>query len=98
MRFQAGRLQHLASVWEKLTFHGEILEMVTGIKLEFDSQIDKLPSAFLAQPRLTEKEMTIIDTDVDKLHRKGVISPSEPETELFVSPGFTRPKRMNLIP
>ena len=39
--------------------------MVTGIKLEFDSQIDRLPSAFLAQPRLTEKEMAIIDTDVD---------------------------------
>ena len=93
MSFQAGQLKRFASEWEKLTSHGEILEMVNGIKLDFDSQIVRLHSLFLAQPRLTEEEMAIIDVKVDKLHRKGVISPSEPEREHFVSPTFSRPMK-----
>ena len=43
------------------------------------------------QCNFTHAEQVIIDVEIDKLLKKGVIKPSKPECAQFISPIFTTP-------
>lgn len=73
-------------------FNPEILQYVTGVHIEFKGDIaprqsSHRPSIFNATER------AIVQTEVDKLITKGVIVPSSPEKEDFVSTVFLRPSK-----
>ena len=93
LSFQGGRLKYFLPEWEALTSDSEILQMVKGVKLEFTCDEENLPKYVSAQPKLTPVEVSIINSEVDKLCLKGVISKCEPEADQFISPVFTRPKK-----
>ena len=91
--FTGGRLAHFVCEWVKLTSDPEILELVNGVKVEFDSRPDVGMLSFPPQPRLHEHEIAAIDDEVQKLYLKKVITKCEPEEGQFISPVFTRPKK-----
>ena len=69
-----------------------ILQYVTGVQIEFKGditpqQISHRSSIFNATER------AIVQTEIDKLITKGVIVPSSPEKNDFVSTIFLRPKK-----
>jgi hypothetical protein len=45
------------------------------------------------QCNFAHAEQVIIDVEIDKLLKKGIITPSKPESAQFISPIFTTPKK-----
>ena len=98
---QGGRLQHFVCNWESLTSDPEILELVTGVKLELNCDDAHLPRSFPSQPSLQAHEITVTDRDTpkklhqtEKLHQKKTLSPSAfLFLASFLLPVFTRPKK-----
>lgn len=90
--FKAGRLQDFLVQWEVLTSDPIILRYVTGVKIEFKSNI--MPQQHYRRPSMFNvKESAIVQSEIDKLITKGVIVPSSPEMGDFVSTIFLRPKK-----
>lgn len=91
--FTAGRLKSFLSQWKNLTSDPEILQLITGAKIEFDSKTKDFIQPSFSQPSLTGSEITAIDKEIEKLSQKAVISKCVFEPGQFVSPIFTRPKK-----
>jgi hypothetical protein len=89
--YQAGSLSTCISVWEKLTSDPEILETVSGQKIEFDTI--PLQQRLPTQMKLSHLEESHIDLAIIKLLGKGVLKLSNPEPGEYFSPIFTRPKK-----
>lgn len=91
--FQGGRLQQFIEDWKLITSDSEILQTVSGLCLEFDCQDNQLPLSFPSQPRLNEHEINVINVEIDKLCKKGVIAQCFEEPGQFVSPVFVHPRK-----
>lgn len=89
--FQAGNLTAYYDIWQGLTSDVEILETVSGQKIEFD-QIP-LQTKQTLPIKLTDLQNQHIDVEITELLRKGVIKVSNHERGEFISPIFTRPKK-----
>ena len=90
--FQAGRLKQFLAQWEGLTSDPLILQYVTGVQIEFKGDITPRQSSH--RPSIfNATERAIVQTEIDKLITKGVIVPSSPEKDDFVSTIFLRPKK-----
>ena len=90
--FQAGRLRNFLAQWEGLTSDPVILQYVTGIQIKFKGDITRQQSSH--RPSIfNATERAIVQTEIDKLITKGVIVPSSPEKDDFVSTIFLRPKK-----
>ena len=74
-----------------MTSDPEVLETVTGLKIQFDENPMKCSNK--RQRIFSEKENIAIDEEIQKLLKKKVIQKSKPETGQIVSPIFVREKK-----
>ena len=90
--FKAEGLREYYNQWQALTSDPEILQMILGQPIEFT----RTPYQKVV-PRekkiLDLDEQHVIDTEIDKLLAKGVITPSCHEEGEYISPIFTRAKK-----
>ena len=91
LSFRAGKLAAHFSEWQSLTSDSEVLETVSGCKIEFDT-IPRL-NKVMVHAVLSETETESVDTEVSNLLRKQAIEASDHEAGEYVSPIFTRPKK-----
>ena len=90
--FQAGMLKHFLPQWEAITADPTILQIVTGVKIEFKSSV--APTQHYGRPSVfNSHQHSIVNAEIDKLLAKGVIIPVAQETEEFISTTFLRPKK-----
>ena len=89
--FQAGRLRHFLSFWKTLTRDKNILNTVSGLKIEFkDLPVQKfVPSEY----KHTEQEMKFLDSEIVKLLEKGIIETAVDEQPQYISNIFLRDKK-----
>ena len=90
--FKAGGLRAYYNQWQALTSDPEILQMILGQPIEFT----RAPYQRVAPKEkkiLDLDEQHVIDTEIDKLLAKGVITPSSHEEGEYISPIFTRAKK-----
>ena len=89
--FKAGQIANCVHQWKVLTSDPEILDIVQGAHIQFESipkQNDiPLPNLF------SQAESEAVDIEIDKLMRKGVIEPCMKESNDFISKIFLRPKK-----
>ena len=89
--FKGGRLAHFHYEWEKITSDREILGIVGGQRIEFDTE------PFQNSPRLhlqfTDAEQAVMRSEISKLINKSVIVRTQHEPGEFISPIFVRPKK-----
>ncbi len=88
--FAAGQIQSHLNEWQLLTSDEEILNVIRGDSIEFDS----IPPIqhFCRNKKVSEHNAQLIDLEIEKLLKKGVIVQSHPERTEFVSPIFVVPK------
>ena len=89
--FKAGGMREYYNQWQALTSDPEILQMILGQPIEFT----RTPYQRVA-PRekiLDLDEQRVIDTEINTLLAKGVITPSSHEEGEYISPIFTRAKK-----
>ena len=91
LSFKAGNLAAHFSQWQSLTSDPEILETVSGCKIEFDT-IPSLNKA-MVHAVLSETQTESVDTEVSNLLRKQAIEACDHEAGEYISPIFTRPKK-----
>ena len=91
--FVAGRLKFYQQEWEKITSDPDILQLTQGAKIEFSQTetISNPPCKKLSDFSL--KECEIIDSEVQKLISKQVISHCNHTEGEVISPIFTRQKK-----
>ena len=89
--FKAGCLAAHAKEWQHLTSDLEILETVSGQKIEFFTTPVQLK--LLINVKITEEQTKLVDLEIEELLNKDVIVPCACEEGEFVSPIFTRPKK-----
>ena len=78
-------------IWQDLTSDPEVLETVTGQKIELGTWSKQLK--LLGKPKFSEVQSESIDLEIAQLLQKGVIQPCHHEAGAFISPVFTRPKK-----
>ena len=89
--FKGGRLAHFYDEWAKITSDQEILDIVSGQRIEFDTR--PLQYCPRSQSNYTEAEQAVIRSEIVKLLQKSVIVHTQHEPGEFVSPIFVRPKK-----
>ena len=81
-------LKHFLPQWEAITADPTILQIVTGVKIEFKSSV--APTQHYGRPSVfNSHQHSIVNAEIDKLLAKGVIIPAAQE---FISTIFLRPK------
>jgi len=90
--FIGGKLRLFYSAWAEITSDPNILEMVTGLNLEFESGLPNQNSVPFPI-KMNPNEKLAIDLEIQKLLGKGVIEESWHEEGEFISNIFTRPKK-----
>ena len=71
--------------WKHLTSDKEILQVIEGDIIEFESTP---PERHSYNAKFSESEIELVDLEILKLLQKEVIVPSIPEKSEFVSPIF----------
>ena len=90
--FQAGELKHFSQQWETKTTDPAILQIVTGVELEFKNSV--APMQHYGRPSVfNSHQHPIVSAEIAKLLAKGVIIPAAQETGEFISTIFLRPKK-----
>lgn len=90
--FKAGGLKQYYNQWQALTSDLVILQMILGQPIEFT----RTPYQRIVPREKTVidlDEQPVIDTEIDKLLDKGVITPGSHEEGKFICPIFTRAKK-----
>ena len=89
-----GSLSFFGKQWNDITSDYKILEIVSGMKIEFQDDViqERVPVQF----KLHEQEKADINIELNKLLEKGVIMESKHEAGEFISTIFTRPKKEGL--
>ena len=89
--FSAGNLANFLSKWKSITTDTEIIDMVTGTTIEFESTpVQSRPSA---PKNFSDTEVLVIENEITKLLGKGVIVGAERESGDYLSPIFLRDKK-----
>ena len=90
--FQAGKLKHFLPQWQTITTDPSILQIVTGVKIEFINSV--APTQHYGRPSVFNAyQHSIVTEEIDTLLAKRVIIPAAQETGEFVSTIFLRPKK-----
>lgn len=90
--FKAGGLREYYYQWQALASDPEILRMILGQPIEFT----RTPHQRVVPKKkkiLDLDEQHVIDTEIDKLLSKGVITPRSHEEGEYISSVFTRAKK-----
>ena len=92
--FKGGRVAHFCKEWEKNTSDCEVLDIVRGQRIEFDTEpfqnSPRLQSNFTDAP---DAERAVIRSEISKLGEKSVIIRTQHEPGEFISSIFVRPKK-----
>lgn len=89
--FKSGRLAQFVHCWQRLTSDTEILQMVSGQYIEFDTKpCQTRPPAV---KRFSAEENAIISKEVANLLKKAVVVETSHEPGEFISSVFVRPKK-----
>ena len=89
--FKSGRLEKFTHCWQKITSDTEILQMVSGQYIEFDTKpCQTHPPALKC---FSAAENDIISKEVANLLQKAVIVETSHEPGEFISSIFVRPKK-----
>ena len=89
--FKAGQLSTSYFAWNELTSDPEILETVSGQRIEFNQNPVQLNLP--VQPNYSCQQGQFIDSEIQSLLKKGVIVESTHEPNEYISPIFLRPKK-----
>ena len=90
--FQAGKLKHFLPQWEAITADPTILQIVTGVKIEFKSSV--APTQHYGRPSaFNSHQHSIVNAEIDTLLAEVVVTPAAQETEEFISTIFLRLKK-----
>ena len=90
--FKAGGLRAYYNQWQALTSDPKILQMILGQPIEF-TRVPYQRVVPKEKKILDLDEKHVIDTEIDKLLAKGVITPSSHKEGEYISPIFTRAKK-----
>lgn len=90
--FKAGLLKNFVSEWQKLTSDENILKIIRGCDIEFTDDMPAQRSNSVKNIKFNEKEQNIIDNEIDKFLKMGIIDEVESEEGEFISSIFVRPK------
>ena len=89
-KFVAGNIRHCLSAWEKLTSDQEILQTVTGLKVDFEDPFAPLPSSVVSYP--SKINAPLIQQEISSLVIKGVLKEVVHVPDEIISPIFLRKK------
>ena len=90
--FRAGKLKHFLPQREAITADPTILQIVTGVKIEFKSSV--APTQHYGRPSVfNSHQHSIVNAEIDTLLAEGVVTPAAQETEEFISTIFLRLKK-----
>ena len=89
--FKAGQVKEHFSNWQKITSDPEVLQNIKGTKIPFitEPKMDKIP----INPNFSAEKEKAIDSEIEKLLKKGVIKECEHEEGEHISPIFVSPKK-----
>ena len=89
--FKVGQEKEHFSNWQKITSDPEVLQNIKGAKILFitEQKMDKIP----INPNFSSEKEKAIDSEIDKLLKKGVIKECEHEEGEYISPIFVSPKK-----
>lgn len=77
--FQAGELKHFLPQWRTITTDPTILQIVTGVKIEFKNSV--APTQHYGRPSVFNAyQHSVVKDEIDKLLAKRVIIPAAQET------------------
>lgn len=85
-------MQYFASEWEKITNDKKILDIVKNCRIEFKDGL-RPHQKDLQQRQFNDKELIIIDAEIEKLLRQNVIKMVDYNKDQFLSPIFLRLKK-----
>ena len=90
--FHAGELKNFWPQWEAITTDPSILQIVTGVKIEFKNNV--APTQLYGRPSVfNAHQHSIVKAEIAKILAKGVIILVAQETEEFIFTIFLRPKK-----
>ena len=89
--FQAGRIREFYDNWRQLTSDAFILDMVKGAKIPIEDY-DLVHEIESKNNQIKGNEIEILDKEIEKLSKLGVIEKSIHETGEVISPVFLREK------
>ena len=89
--FKVGQLSTFYFAWKDLTSDSEILETVSGQRIEFYQKPVQLNLP--VQPNYLCQQGQVIDSEIQNLLNKGVIVESTHESNEYISPIFLRLKK-----
>ena len=88
--FKPGQLSQRLPIWQSLSNCTEVLDTISGLKLEFCS--DFVPNIRQKPNQFAKSERSLVEAEIMKLEKKGVIKISNHEKHEIISPIFIRPK------
>ena len=88
--FKAGRLSEFINIWKGLTSDKEVLNIVMGHSIEFTTQ--PIQRFALKEKIFSYEDSVIIESELARLLKKGVIEVTQSEIGEFISPIFVTPK------
>lgn len=88
--FTAGNIANRVDQWELITQDQNILKTVRGIHIDLLSDLEQFREP--VPYRFNESESQVIDSQIDKFLKKGIVQESVPEQGEFISNIFSRPK------
>ena len=89
--FNAGNLTNFLSKWKSITTDTEIIDVVTGTTIEFESI--PVQRRQPATKNFSDTEVLVIENEITTLLEKGVIVRAEREPGDYLSPIFLRDKK-----
>ena len=90
-------MRFFRDAWSRLTSDQFILDAISHCHIDFETEpYHNTTSMMRRQCNFAHAEQVIIDVEIDKLLKKGIITPSKPESAQFISPIFTTPKKDGL--
>ena len=87
----AGRISLFLDTWASLTSDKNLLQIVNGVKIPFQSI--PFQTEIPNQIHCSISEKTLMDAEVDRFIQSGVIKKVEPCPGQFISQIFPRPKK-----
>ena len=93
--FRGGQLSDHIEFWKSLTSDKNIHSLVSGTHIEIDEQ--NLETHYNAPYDFAREKINKIDIELEKLMKKGVISSTNPNNGMYVSPIFTKEKSLRII-
>ena len=91
--FKAGQIKEKYQEWAELTSDKEILTMVSGYKLQFHEMPTQKQAPHII--KFNDEECEIINSEIDKLLQKEVVTLCDRESGDYISTVFIRPKKDN---